>query len=95
MKIATPLEKSHPLSPSNPPLKVEVLSSTHFLKIWLEAQPPPPSPAERGGGAHYGAVPGGTTFLSKILVLLDSMQYLCMVKKAKWFFDGKKFNFSK
>ena len=42
MKIATPLEKSHPLSPSNPPLKVEVLSSTHFLKIWLEAQPPPP-----------------------------------------------------
>ena len=37
-----------PLFPSNPPLKVEVLSSPPpFLKIWLEAQPPPL--AERGG----------------------------------------------
>ena len=49
MKIATPLKKVTPLFPSNPPLKVEILSSAPpFLKIWLEAQPPPPPPsAER------------------------------------------------
>ena len=36
----SPLEKSHPLFPSNPPLKVEVLSSPPlFLKIWFEVQP--------------------------------------------------------
>ena len=35
-------EKSHPLVPSNPPLKIEVLSSRPpFFKIWLEAQPTP------------------------------------------------------
>ena len=45
-----------PLFPSNPPLKVEVLSSPPpFLKIWLEAQPPPP--LQKGGGfAHYMGV---------------------------------------
>ena len=53
MKIATPPsspEKSHlPLS-QQPPLKVEVLSSPPFLKIWLEAQ----SPQQKGRrGAHY------------------------------------------
>ena len=51
-----PPEKSHPLFPSNPPLKVEVLSSSPpfwklGLKIWLEVQPPSPPPAERGGGS--------------------------------------------
>ena len=30
-----PPEKSYPLFPNNPPLKVEVLSSPLFLKIWL------------------------------------------------------------
>ena len=40
MKIGTPLNKVAPLFPSNPPLKVEVLSSHLFLKIWL------------GGGVH-------------------------------------------
>ena len=41
MKIATlPSEKSHPLFPSNPHLKSEVLSSLPFLKLWLEAQLP-------------------------------------------------------
>ena len=44
-------KKSPPLFPSKPRLKVEVLSSPHFLKIWLEAQPPPPSPfLQKGGG---------------------------------------------
>ena len=38
-----PPEKSHSLSLRNPPLKVEVLSSHPFLKIWLMVQPPPPS----------------------------------------------------
>ena len=41
-KLHTPSEKSHPLFPSNPPLKIEVLSSPLFLKIWLETQTPPP-----------------------------------------------------
>ena len=43
------LEKSHPLFPSNPATKVEVLSNPHFLKIWLEAQPPS---RKGGGGVH-------------------------------------------
>ena len=56
MKIANPPEKSHPLFPNKPPLKVEVLSSpTPFLKIWLEVQPPLPL-AESGGVVHYDAL---------------------------------------
>ena len=47
MKIATPLKKVT-LFPSNPPVKVEVLSSLPFLKIWLEAQPPL-FPLKKGG----------------------------------------------
>ena len=43
-----PLKKVTHLFPSNPPLKVEVLPSPHFLKTWLEAQTPPPPPSERG-----------------------------------------------
>ena len=41
------------------------------------------------------APPGGTIFLSGILILVSSISYLSMVKNVKWFFDGKKFNFSK
>ena len=41
------------------------------------------------------APPRGTIFLFEILILVSSVSYLSMVKKAKWFFDGKKFNFSK
>ena len=33
---------------------------------------------------------GGTIFLSEILILVSSISYLSMVKKTKWFFDGKK-----
>ena len=56
VKIAPPpppsLEKScSPLS-QQPPLKVEVLSSPPFLKIWLETQPP----CRKGGGAHWKIV---------------------------------------
>ena len=32
--------------------------------------------------------PGGTKFLSEILILVSSITYLSMVKKAKWFYDG-------
>ena len=39
--------------------------------------------------------PGGTISLSEILILVSSISYLSIVKKAKWFFDEKKFNFSK
>ena len=44
-------KKFSPLFPSNPPLKVEVLSSPLFLKIWLEVQSP--LPAEKRRGARY------------------------------------------
>ena len=58
MKIATALKKVTPLFPSNPTLKVEVLSSPPLIKIWLEAQSPPPCRKRGGGGgmevgAHY------------------------------------------
>ena len=39
--------------------------------------------------------PGGTMFLSEILILVGSNSYLSMVEKAKWFFERNKFNFSK
>ena len=39
--------------------------------------------------------PRGTIFLSEILILVSSVSHLSMIKKAKWFFDGKKINFSK
>ena len=39
------------------------------------------------------APPEGTIFLSEILILVISISCLSMVKKSKWFFDEKKFNF--
>ena len=35
------------------------------------------------------APPRGTILLSEILILVSSIWYLSMVKKAEWFFDGK------
>ena len=53
VKIALPLgKKSSPFS-QQPSLKVEVLPSPPFLKIWLEVQPPPPPPSRKGVGAQY------------------------------------------
>ena len=46
------MKKVTPLFPSNLPLKVQVLSSPSFLKIWLEVQLLLPPPAE-SGDAHY------------------------------------------
>ena len=45
-----PLKRVTPSFPATPPLKVVVLSSPPFWKIWLEIQPPPPLPpsVERG-----------------------------------------------
>ena len=50
VKIATPPEKRHPPSKSWGPVEPH-----HFLKIWLEAQPP----LQKGGeaGAHYVSTP--------------------------------------
>ena len=50
MKIATPSEKSSPLS-QQPPLKIKVKPT--LLKTWLEAQPPPPAEKGEGGHANY------------------------------------------
>ena len=49
-KLQPPPEKSHPPLSQQPPLKVEVLSSPSFLKIWLEVQPSPPQ--QKGEGVH-------------------------------------------
>ena len=49
-KLQTLLKKVTPVFPSNPLLKVKVLSSPPFLKIWLEVQPPPLPPQHKGGG---------------------------------------------
>ena len=51
-------EKSHPLFPSNLPLKIEILSSHPFLKIWSEVQPSSQQKGVGGGGGftlcnHY------------------------------------------
>ena len=59
-------KKSPPLS-QQPPLKVEVLSSPPFLKIWLEAQPPP---AERQGDAYYGNIFWDTSLFRKLFRIL-------------------------
>ena len=49
-----PPEKSHPPLCQQPPLKVEILPSSPFLKIWLEFHPPsPPTLSRRRWGAHY------------------------------------------
>ena len=47
-KLQPPWKRSPPLFPSNPPLEVEIPSSPSLLKIWLEAQLPPP-PGRKGG----------------------------------------------
>ena len=75
VKIAPTPEKSHlPLS-QQPPLKVEVMSSSPppFLKIWLEVQPPS---SRKEGGAHYGVWvtrPVQSTQTNKFAI---SVQYL-------------------
>ena len=67
-----PPEKSHPPLSQRPPLKVEVLSSPPFLKIWLEAQPPPPSTERMGVPTMLICL---TTFFSI---------YLHFLKKDLW-----------
>ena len=71
VKIATHLsEKSHPLFSSNPPLKVEVLSSSPpFLKIWLEARP-----LQKKGGVHTIYFDVWVIHLSKILIFTSNSQ---------------------
>ena len=39
--------------------------------------------------------PASAIFLSKILILVSPISYLTMIIKARWFSDGKEFNFSK
>ena len=51
-----PPEKSHLLLSQQLPLKIEVLSSPPFLKIWLEVQPSPLALQKEGAvGAHYAS----------------------------------------
>ena len=59
MKSATPPEKSCPLRPSNPPLRVGVLSGPPFLGVWLGAR--------RGGGLRAVQTVGGDCELCRQL----------------------------
>ena len=81
-KLQPLLKKVTPLFPSNPPLKVEVLSSIPFLKIWLEAQPPttPPPPAENGkGGSHYGHLPASLDLWQLYQLMLFRSFWICPI----------------
>ena len=48
-----PLKKVTSLFPSNPTLKIDVLSSPHFWKLGRRFKPPP---HQKGEGAHYAYV---------------------------------------
>ena len=63
MKIATPVKESHPLFPSNPSLKDEVLSSPPLFENLVRGStppppcpPPPPLPPEKGGANYVSAI---------------------------------------
>ena len=45
--------KKFPLFPSNPPLKVEFLSSPPLFENLVRGSTPPPLPPSRNRGAHY------------------------------------------
>ena len=74
-KLQPPWKKVTPLFPSNPPLKVEVLSSPPFLKTWLEDQTPS-SPLQKGGRG----VPTMTSILKSkakcVLVVITATGFL-------------------
>ena len=65
-KLQTPPKKSCHLFPSNPPLKIEILSSPPFRNFgrWLN----PPSPSRKGGGLHTMAT---STHLTVPLIFQD------------------------
>ena len=66
------LKKVTPLFLSNPPLKVEVLSSpTLFENLVGGSTPPLPSRKKRGGGAHY-APTGASMILILLMLFYDS-----------------------
>ena len=52
VKTATPLKKVSSLLISNLPLKIEILSSPPFRKIWLVALNPPQQKEGGGGGVQ-------------------------------------------
>ena len=87
-----PPEKSHPLFPSNPPLKVEILSSPppSFLKIWLEAQPPPPPPhpCRKGGEGVHTMYRSSDPNLDLFWVWILNASPFCK-NYAKFYFDAK------
>ena len=58
-RLQPPPEKSHPLFPSNLPLKVEVLSSPTFENLVGVSTPLQKGGGGGGGGggAHYAVVP--------------------------------------
>ena len=69
------------------------------LKIFLLTQHFAPKSAKFQNNSKNDAPsgpctpPGGTIFLSEILILVSSIFYLSVVKKAIWFFEGKKLIF--
>ena len=76
-KLQPPPEKSHPLFPSNPPSKSwGPVKPLPLLKIWLEAQPPPPL-QNRGGGCTLWLMNNKLqNTYQKVKVLETSIWYL-------------------
>ena len=74
----------------SPTLKVEVLPSHPFLKIWLEAQPPPPLPCRKEKGVHTMCV--GICMCDSML-LLKGLLYHQFMTTGKYFIIGMKINF--
>ena len=78
-KNCNPPKKSHPLFPSNPPLKIEILSSPPFFENLVVGST---SPAERNGGGGGG----GAAHIMSIQV----KQWKNFSAGIKWFLKYRK-----
>ena len=56
LKLATPLKKVTHLFPSNPPLKIEVLSTPPLFENLVGGSTPLPRAEKGGGGARYANI---------------------------------------
>ena len=85
------LDKVTCLFPSNPPLKVQILSSPSFFEklVGCLMPPPPPSQQKGGGSAHY-VVPGvPMIMLLKVLKYFSSGKISFFLFATLWLQDFK------
>ena len=82
-----PPQKSYSSISQQHPSKSWVMSSPPFLKIWLEAQPPPPFPLQKGGAHTMLFI---VSFLKKLFneffrVYLDCWLWNCAKLTMRFF----------